>query len=261
MSHQTTRNILLLLGGMLLCGGCDARDGTLYQSLGALNGGPGATGASNALDVHATVTPSQDARPSDHVDATVELTRETGPGGFTVRLATGTSTQPGLPPGAAFVRLTVSAPDMQAPLVTFLNHSATQSAAVASLSVPLGDERTLSVAVKDETGKVLARGGRERLRVEAGRFAAIDVPLSTLLGDLYGQVLNGMTLTPEPGVTVTLGDTQSVTDRYGVYRLEGVAPGAQTLSFEKAQFARATRSVDVQAGFQTDPETQRLDPL
>ncbi|MNL43720.1 hypothetical protein D3C87_1662450 [compost metagenome] len=70
-----------------------------------------------------------------------------------------------------------------------------------------------------------------------------------------------MTLTPEPGVTVTLGDTQSITDQYGVYRLEGLAPGSQTLVFEKALFARATCSLDVEVGPQTAPETVRLSPL
>ncbi|MNX63071.1 hypothetical protein D3C86_940590 [compost metagenome] len=259
MTHPKLRQALLL-GAIMLAGGCDARSGAYYQSLGAINGGMGGNAPSNVADVRVSADPNHDAQVSDHVDVVVVQPLPDEPGGFALTMTSETGTSPSLPAETAFVRLTVSAPDLSTPLVTFLTHSATESAAVASFSVPLGSNRTLSVAAKDETGKILARGSRQGLQVKAGRFAPLTMALSRQLGNLYGQVLNGMTLTPEQGVVVTVGDTTATTDQYGVYRLEGLAPQAQVISFEKALFARATRSIEVRVGDQTDPETQLLSP-
>lgn len=260
MTHLKTSKTLLVLGALLLTG-CDATNGGIYQSMGALNGGPGDAAPSDVVDTRAVVTPEAPDQVSKHLDVGAIVEQGPQPGGFSLSLVTNGSPGPGLPVSTEFVRLTVNAPDLQAPLVTFLSHSATASAATASLSVPLGSDRTLSVAAKDGTGKVLARGALGGLTVESGRYAPLALQLTTQLGSLFGQVLNDMTGTPEPGVTVTIGDTSSVTDQYGVYRLEGLAAGTQTLSFQKAQFEGATRSLEIVASPQTDPATQRLSPL
>ncbi|MBO9541010.1 carboxypeptidase regulatory-like domain-containing protein [bacterium] len=254
MTHQKLRQALFL-GAILLAGGCDARSGAFYQSLGAMNGG---AAPSNVAKVRVDTDATNDSQVSDHTNVVVATPDQ--PGGFTVTMTSETGTLPSLPAETAFVRLTVSAPDLSTPLVKILTHSATENAAVASFSVPLGSNRTLSIAAKDETGKILARGSRQGLQVESGRFAPLTMALSRQLGNLYGQVLNEMTFTPEQGVVVTMGDTSSITDQHGVYRLEGLAPGAQVISFEKALFASATRSIEVRVGDQTDPATQLLSP-
>lgn len=276
MSHQPNWTSLLLIGGLLLCGGCDARDGTLYQSLGALNGGPGAEGVvevhdldgpaaepSNQVEVRAiggpTVEPSNQVDVRDLTELQADPTPAPRPGGLTVRFASDGPAS-GLPPQTALVRLEVSAPDLSEALVSLISYPASQSA-LASFSVPLGSDRTLTVSAKDAQGKVLARGGQQGLTVAAGQYGVVEVAVSTRLGDLFGQVQHGTTLAPEPGVTVTLGDTQALTDQHGVYRLEGLALGEQVIVLNKAGFARATRSIDVKEGPQTAPETLRLSPL
>lgn len=255
MPQPTKRSTLLLVGGLLLTAGCDAGGGTLYQSMGALNGGPGASGASSAIDTGATITPTQAANVHQLVDTGASVAPSTGPGGFALTLS---SEAGDLPAGTVLVRLTVSASDLQAPMVRTLSHSATASVATASLDVPIGSGRTLSVAAVDGNGVALARGGAGGLTVEAGRHAPLVVAMTTQLGALFGQVLNDMTGLPEPGVSVSIGDTQGVTDGFGVYRLEGLAAGVQVISFEKASFERATRSLEILATTQTDPESQRL---
>lgn len=162
------------------------------------------------------------------------------------------------PDSTARFRLTVTASDLASPLTATLERTPGAASASVSLAVPAGTGRSLLVEGLNSDGSSVASGSVAGLTVTSGEYTPVTVTLDSVLGSLFGRVINQETGQPEPGVTVTAGGAIALTDASGSFRLSDLPARVVTISYRKLHFDEATESVAVLAGAGADVGARAL---
>lgn len=138
--------------------------------------------------------------------------------------------------------VTISASDISPSIVSTIQRPSGASSTTAQINVPPGSERIVQVAAQDSGSIELASGLAENVSVTAGQFTPVTVNLSSEVGQVSGQILEGDTNLPISGATVAIANTtrSATTDSNGNFTIVDVPSGSQQLTVSMAGYIAGT---------------------